>query len=369
MLILKLINEQPLKFYVIILLLLISICGFAQQAKDTSTFSLNGGFDFYYGYHSGNNTNIPYYVSMAKHNEPNINLAYLDINYQYKRFRTNITPAFGTYMDANYAAENVTMQHLVSAYVGLQINKQKNIWVDAGILPAPYTLENALSKEQLMYTRSLASEGSPYFVTGARVTIPLSKKTIFTGYLINGWQQIRDVNSQISLGSLIEIKANKKHKIGWSIYVGNEKSNLNPTFGYRYYTDVQWTYLHNKKLSATSVVSLGLQNKTDTLTKHKNDLWWQANFIAKYNLTARQSIAARTEFYNDPFKNIVTPIIGNSGFAAFGNSICYSLKIKNNALFRVETKHLYTTNNIQLDKNNKATNQSWLAVANITIWF
>jgi hypothetical protein len=337
-----------------------------KQEKDSITFTIGGGIDLYYGHHSSNKTDIPYYVSHAKHNQINLNLAYLNINLTYQKFRANVVPAIGTYMLANYAAEHQTAQRLVLANVGYQLNKEKNIWVDAGILNAPYTLENPFSKDQLMYTRSLASEYSPYFITGARLTAPLNNKTTFYGYLINGWQQVRDVNKSLSVGTTLEHKADSLNTFVWTFYAGDEKSTLNPNFNMRYYTDVQWIG-NFKKWNFGAVASIGLQQKSDSI--NKNHIWWQATCISKYNFTAKHSIAARVEYFNDKHKSLVNPLFNMAGFDALGSSLCYSFKLKRNAMFRVEGKHLYSTDKIQADKNNKATNESWLAIGNITIWF
>jgi hypothetical protein len=341
---------------------------FAQQPKDSITFTIGGGIDLYYGYHSSNNTDIPYYVSHAKHNQINLNLAYLNLNLAYQRFRANVVPAIGTYMLANYATEHPTAQRLVLANVGYQLNKEKNIWVDAGILNAPYTLETPFSKDQLMYTRSLASEYSPYFITGARLTAPLNNKTTFYGYVINGWQQVKDVNKSISLGSALEYKADSANTFVWTFYAGDEKSTLNPNFNMRYYTDVQWL-CNYKKWNFGAVASVGLQQKSDSINKNQNHIWWQTTVIGKYNFTAKHSISGRIEYFKDNYQTLIKPQFNITSFDALGSSLCYSFKLKRNAMFRVEGKHVYSTDKIQADKNNKATNESWLAVGNITIWF
>jgi hypothetical protein len=340
----------------------------AQVKKDSVTFTLGGGVDLYYGYHSSNQTDIPYYVSHAKHNQINLNLAYLNFNLSYKRFRANFVPATGTYMYANYAAEHQTAQHLVLANAGYLLHKEKKIWVDAGILNAPYTLETPFSKDQLMYTRSLASEYSPYFITGARLTAPLNKKLTFYGYLINGWQQVKDVNKSLSIGTTLEYKTDSLNTFVLTFYAGDEKSTRNPNFNMRYYTDIQWIANINK-WNFGAVASIGLQQKSNNINTNLNHMWWQATCIAKYNFNAKHSMAGRLEYYNDQHQSIITPLYKMASFDAFGSSLCYSFKLKRNAMFRLEGKHLYSTDKIQSDKNNKATNQSWLAVGNVTIWF
>lgn len=339
-----------------------------KQQKDSVTITVGGGIDLYYGQHSSQKTDIPYYVTHAKHNQINLNLAYLDFKINYQNFRANIVPAIGTYMLANYAAEHPTAQRLVLANVGYQINKERNIWVDVGILNAPYTLENPFSKDQLMYTRSLASEYSPYFITGGRLTAPLNNKTTFYGYVINGWQQVKDVNKSISIGAALTHNIDSFQTLSVSFYAGDEKSNINPNFNMRYYTDVQWLYNY-KKWNLGAVASLGLQQKSDSMDKNNNHFWWQTTAIAKYSFTTKHSLAGRVEYFNDKHQNLITPLFNNGYFDALGSSLCYSFKLNNNIMFRLEGKHLYSGKKIQTDKNNKATNQSWLAAGNITIWF
>lgn len=339
-----------------------------KQKKDSVTFTVGGGVDLYYAQHSSQITDIPYYVSHAKNNQINVNLAYLDFKINYKKFRANVVPAIGTYMNANYAAEHPIAKHIVAANVGYLIHKKRKIWVDGGILNAPYTLENAFSKDQLMYTRSLASEYSPYFITGARLTAPINTQTTFYGYIINGWQQVRDVNNSLSVGAALEFKPDSLQTWAITFYAGDEKSTQNPSFKMRYYTDVQWLYNYNK-WNFGAVVSLGLQQKSDSTNKNSNHFWWQTTAIAKYNFTTKHSLATRVEYFNDKHQNLTTPLFNNGYFDALGSSLCYSFKLNNHVMFRLEGKHLYCTQKIQADKNNKATNESWLAVGNITIWF
>ena len=50
--------------------------------------------------------------------------------------RANIALAVGTYMNANYAAEPGVLKNIYEANAGVKISNNKNIWVDAGILPS-----------------------------------------------------------------------------------------------------------------------------------------------------------------------------------------------------------------------------------------
>ncbi|PGH40009.1 MAG: hypothetical protein CRN43_05660 [Candidatus Nephrothrix sp. EaCA] len=61
-------------------------------------------------------------------------------------------------MNANYAAEPGTLKNIAEASVAVRLSKKRNYWMEAGVLSSPYTNESALSKDQLMYTRTGASQ-------------------------------------------------------------------------------------------------------------------------------------------------------------------------------------------------------------------
>ena len=130
-----------------------------------------------YANSSGAGNTLPYMVSSAQNNTFAVNLAMLDIRYQTSGIRARLVPAFGTYMNANLANEPGTLKNLLEASVGVRISQKHDVWLDAGILGSPYTNENPVSKDQIMYTRSLSAENSPYYLSGMKLGLPLRKNT------------------------------------------------------------------------------------------------------------------------------------------------------------------------------------------------
>src|SRR6185312_9110614 len=155
------------------------IVRFSPAGDSTKAVTLEGYADVYFGFDFAQPKDgiRPYSVSYDKHNEFTLTLAYLRIKYSSSRARAAFTPGFGTYMNANYAAERLTLRNVVEAYVGVKPFKSKNIWLDIGVFGAPYTTESAIAFDQLVYTRSFAAEYSPYYLTGGKITLPLTKKT------------------------------------------------------------------------------------------------------------------------------------------------------------------------------------------------
>ncbi|MCA6406542.1 MAG: outer membrane beta-barrel protein, partial [Cytophagales bacterium] len=108
--------------------------------------AVGGYMDTYYGYNfnrpsSGTN---PYFVTSNRHDEMNVNLAYIDLRYRATNFRARFVPGFGTYVNSNYAAEAGTLKNIIEASVGLRLSAKRNIWMDVGVLGSPYTNESAI---------------------------------------------------------------------------------------------------------------------------------------------------------------------------------------------------------------------------------
>lgn len=338
--------------------------------KEISKMEISAYLDFYYGNTFNNqNETVPYFVSSNSNNEFNVNLAIVDFKYSSKGIRLKFTPGFGTYMNANYANEPTTLKHLIEASMGIRLSQKRDIWLDAGILGSPYTNENAISRDHLVYTRSLAAENVPYYLSGVKLSIPLSNKIIFYTYLINGWQQIKDNNSGKSIGTQIEYKPNPKHTLNWNTYIGDERSTFAPQYRTRYFSDIFYIYNPEGKLSLTSCIYLGNQQKLSGSTT-SNHYWWQANAIARYKLNDRLAISGRVEYFDDPEYLIVSPLSdAASKFSVLSESISISYKVHDNAMFRVESRYFDATDNIFTSNNNQPSSNMFWMVSNLTMWF
>ena len=326
--------------------------------------------DFYYGTRSNSSEEtIPYFVSNNKSNEFTINLAYVELSYKNKDVRFKFLPGFGTYMNANYMSEPATLKHLLEATGGFCLSQKRQIWIDGGVLSSPYTNETAISRDHLMYTRSMAPENVPYYLSGIKLTFPLSKKITLYTYLINGWQQIKDNNEKKSVGTQLEFKPNAKHTINWNTYIGDERSATAPQNRMRYFSDIFWLYNLDGQWSMTSCIYLGKQEQVKGNLKNSH-YWWQANAIFRHRFNDKWSISGRLEYFNDPDYIVVSPINeGAHKFAVFSQSISINYCIKSNALFRMEGRNFRSSSDIFLTSNSDQVSNMFWMVSNITVWF
>lgn len=370
------------------LALLILLSGFFMnsvraQVVNTGMLDTTGGehigkivvgayIDAYYGYNFSKpaSGDIPYVVSMSRSNEANINLAYVDVRYNASRLRGRLVPGFGTYMNANYTNESGSLKNIVEATIGVKPFDKKDIWVDFGVLGSPYTNESAISRDHLMYTRSLSAENVPYYLAGAKITAPVNKKLTSYLYLLNGWQQIKDLNSKKSVGFQLEYRPHLKNLINFDLLIGDERSSVSPLYRTRYLFDLYWIHNPDGKLSITSCAYIGLQQVRDTLSGGMDyHQWWQANFIARYRISKITSLSGRIEYYSDPNNIIVNTITPVKGYSTFSTGLCLNVKLFDHALYRIEGRYFFAEKNIYLNANSKAVNQNLWFVNSLTLWF
>jgi len=319
--------------------------GDTDQAKVT----LEGYIDAYFAFDGAqpNDANRSYFVSQSRHNEFNINMAYISLKFSSERVRATFTPGFGTYMNANYAAERMTLKNIIEANVGVRLLRHKDIWLDVGVLPSPYTNETAISFDQLTYSRSFAPEYVPYYLSGARLTLPLSAKINLYLYLLNGWQTIEDSNTPLAFGSQLEYKPNNKLSLYLNTYYGNEHSAAAPANRERYFIDGYALYNPTSRLNLSFSAYAGNQVRKDDGRDNRSDnLWWQANAAARYTFAPRQSLSARVEYFSDPQEVMIVPVTGVKGFDAASGSLGYNLSVTRNVLFRLEGRYFLSSREV-----------------------
>ena len=304
---------------------------------------LEGYIDTYFGWYSGRSpgNDIPYFVNHNRNKELNINLAFLNLRYNSDRIRARLIPGFGTYMDANYSQQG-TLGHLIEANIGYRIFPKRDIWIDAGILASPYTNESAISRDQLMYTRSLSAEMVPYYLTGARVYFPLGQKWKGYLYLLNGWQTIADNNRGKALGTQIEYRPNGRNLLNWNTFVGEEGGFDGQPRKLRILSDFYWVYNPEGKWSITSCLYVGAEHQ-HYRPRSSWGFWAQANIIARYSFGPRHSLSGRLEYFFDPDATIV--YLPENSFRRFEFSVgsaglCWNIRLSENALFRIEGRQM-----------------------------
>jgi hypothetical protein len=302
--------------------------------------------DWYYAYNSSapKTDVIPLYVSMNQNNQVNNNLSYIDLKYETKRFKAHFIPAIGSFMTANSAIEKGVFKNVLEANVAVKLSKKKEFWLEGGVLGSPYTNENPYSQEHLTYTRSLAAEYVPYYQAGFKFTYKHNQKLKGSLYLLNGWQQIYDLNTNKSLGTQIEYKPNSKDVFNWNTYIGSERSLQNPNYRTRYFTDIFWTHNFEGAFSFATCAFYGLQEVAGLDGTLDVRPWGQVNFSARYSIKRWGSFSGRVEYFKDNQNTLIQGLNQNLGFNCLGASVGYNKYLIPVLLVRAECKTLHSIN-------------------------
>jgi hypothetical protein len=265
-------------------------------------------------------------------------------------------------MNANYASERQTLQNILEASIGIRIFKDRDIWMDAGVFTSPYTNESAYSFDQLTYTRSLGADNTPYYLTGARFSLPLGSKWTAYLYVLNGWQVIESQHDPLDFGSQLEFKPGSKWDINWNTYFGDESSITNPGYRTRYFGDLYATFAPSATWNFSADAYTGWQQRWEG-NLFVSRQWWNANACARYGFAPGNSLSARIEHFSDPYQVLVKPVTNASGFILSSASLGYNLSIGDDVLLRMEARYFLSPDEIYPLRNLTDTNKDlWLTI-------
>lgn len=356
-----------------ILFVLLAVCGITASAQNDSInkpLTISGYAEVYYtaDFNNPKNNNRPGFVySHNRNNEININLAYIKTAYNTENVRANLALAAGTYMNANYAAEQGVMKNVYEANVGLKISKKNNLWIDAGIFPSHLGFESAIGKDNWTLTRSLFADNSPYFETGAKISYTSeSGKWFVSGLVLNGWQRIQrvDGNSTPAFGHQLIFKPNEKLTINSSSFIGNDKPDSIRQM--RYFHNLYAVYQINKKLGITAGFDVGAEQKSKGSEQY--NIWYTPVLVAKYNVTDKLSFTARGEYYQDE-KGVIISTGTENGFKTFGYSFNADYQILPNLVWRTEIRNLNSKDAIFMNRTDEFNKNSLTATTALAVSF
>jgi len=317
--------------------------GFSAKAQEDITISkleFSGFIDLYYGYDFNKpmeKKRLPFLYNHARHNTPTVNLASIKGSYTSKRFRANLALQQGTYVEDNLEREAEALEWIQEANLGVALSAKEQIWLDVGIFPAHTGFESAISSQNPTLSRSLVAEGSPYFLTGGRLSWMGTEKWILALYIVNGWQLIEGIegNSSPSFGSQIVFYPNQNIALNWNTFIGPSGPDENRQM--RYFSNL----FANLTLSDQWNMIIGFDSgfQKPGLGETENKKWFGGAWITQYIINEKWQTAARAEFYNDPGGvNAINPI--GDGLKASGFSLNLDRNLGSGFLIRVEGRYL-----------------------------
>lgn len=323
-------------------ILLLSIGSLTAKAQNDSTanpFTVSAYVETYYSYDfakpaNGNRPGFAY--SHNRHNEFNVNLGLVKAAYQKNNVRANLALAAGTYMNANLAAEPGVLKNMYEANAGVKISKKTNLWIDAGVFASHIGFESAIGKDCWTLTRSILADNTPYYESGAKISYTsTNEKWFISGLVLNGWQRIQrvEVNSTVAVGHQLTFKPTSKITFNSSSFIGNDKPDSVKQM--RYFHNFYGIFQLSDFFAITAGFDIGAEQKAKGSSSYNK--WYSPVVIVKISPDAKNSLAARVEYYSDANAVIISTGTPN-GFKTWGYSLNYDRSIGNNLLWRIEAR-------------------------------
>jgi hypothetical protein len=180
-------------------------------AQDSArTVTLGGFVDAYFAWDFNRpgpgNFDRSFTTQPARHDEFNVNLAFVELKLSGPQVRGRLALQAGTSVQANYAGEPTTgavsgpdlARHIQEAVVG--VRAARTLWIDAGIYLSHIGQESWISRDNPTYSRSLIAEFSPYYETGVKATWAAGSRLTAQLHVLNGWQNISETNQDKAVG-------------------------------------------------------------------------------------------------------------------------------------------------------------------------
>jgi hypothetical protein len=278
----------------------------AQSSPDTTvTVSFGGFVDTYYAYDFGRPENFdrPFTTQAVRHDEFNVNLAYVEAKVSGPRVRGRLALQAGTSVQSNYGGEPAIgtvsgpslSRNIQEAVAGYQITP--SLWVDGGIFLSHIGMENWASRDNLTYTRSLSFDFTPAYESGVKLSWQATPRLSVLLTVVNGWQNISENNHDKAVGARLDFAKSSSTTFSYYNFVGNEASSTR----LRVFNGVGFKSGLTSAFTLLGNVDYGRQQQDVTGTSS----WWSAALIGKLQVTPVVGISGRAERYQDPDQVIV----------------------------------------------------------------
>lgn len=351
-------------------LLFLPLLGIALSSsaqKLDSAITMSAYVEMYYSFDLAqpeNHLRPGFFYSFNRHNEVNLNLGMVKLNYAKNNVRGNLALMAGTYPQYNLAAEPELLRSVFEANAGVKLSKKKELWLDAGIMPSHIGFESAIGKDCWNLTRSLLADNTPYYEAGARVsyTSPNSK-WYASGLLLNGWQRIArvDGNNTPAFGTQLTYKPNSTTTVNWSTFIGNDKPDSVSQL--RIFNNLYAQFQVTERLGLILGCDIGME---EAAAGDSTNMFITPIVIPRFKINDKTYVAARWELYQDKDGVIIATGTPN-GFNTMGYSLNFDRWVSQNVLWRVEARMLQSEDKVFADADGKATESNVFFTTSLAI--
>lgn len=357
-----------MRFFICLVIAGCSVCSLHAQNK--KGFDWNAYAELYYIFDFGipeNHRRPDFVYSHNRHNEFNLNLGYIQAGYKNERVKASLAFMAGTYSNTNLADEPGVLKNILEAYAGIKLSKNKNLWLDFGIMPSHIGFESARGADCITLTRSILADNSPYYSSGIKFGYTTeNERWHISGLIINGWQRIQRVpgNQFPAFGHQLTFTPSKKVTLNSSSFIGNDFPEEERKL--RYFHNCYGIFEFRENWTLTAGFDIGAEQSSKKSRQYYT--WWSPVLLSKYRFNEKLSMAARVEFYADRNGVIITKQSPN-GFQTMGYSLNIDYQISPGILWRLEARNFTSRDPIFRDKDGLNTQFNTFAGTAIAVSF
>ena len=330
----------------------------------------SGFVDTYYAYdfNTPANHKREYTTQPSRHDQPGINLAYLDTSAETEKTRGRLALQFGDSVDRNYAPMEKDLKYIQEAYLGRKLGEKT--WLDLGIFLGNVGAESWISKNNWTYSRALNLDYVPYYSSGLRLEHSIDEKRSFQLQVLNGWQNIKENNESKAVGMQYKHLLSESLTFTYNNFFGDEEVVPSLETGryqsrFRVYHNFIIQYLASESWQYLTALDLGHQAQQEN---GGVDPWYSASFTVRKVLNDTQSTALRAEYFNDRHQaNVVT--LTRNGFQVTGASLNFDQKIGQSTVWRTELRGFMSKDKIYTLRKAQSSHFDSFLVTSISTWF
>lgn len=320
------------------------------QARDTTLKIAWGGFvDAYYAWDFGEPPDFDrsfaggalFTTQPARHDEFNVNLAFVEVKADGPRLRGRLAVQAGTSVQSNYLGEPTIglisgplLSRIVQeAVAGVKI--ADNLWVDGGIFFSHMGMESWISRDNPTYTRSLVAEYSPYYSSGVRAVLQATSKLTAHLHVVNGWQNISENNTGKGAGIRLDYAAMPSTTVSYYNFFSDEAGNRLRTFN--------GIGAKGTLGNVTLLGQLDVGTQSESSASGGTATWYGLTAIARLPLSSTTAVTARFERYDDDDQVIIAtgsavPGVANGPFRGNGASLGLDMSLVSGVVWRSELR-------------------------------
>lgn len=234
----------------------------------------------------------PYSFEHSTVNQFSLNHAILGVRYidtvAKVPFECAVALQGGDYVSANYASEPLLLRHVYDAYATIHVHKY--VTLSAGIFGSCHLGPvSTKSIDNQNATFSMASDYSPYYMTGATVTFQKDEKFSCMIGVFNGYQRIKDNNRSLSPGFQVVWTPNAIVKFNLAGVIGNEANEGDSKELKMLFTpDVTFTISKQVKMIVAGQYG-----------RDSSKAWYNALASVQVGITEKLKWSCRAEYFND----------------------------------------------------------------------